>query len=54
MQVRRPYALSRLPLGLDALLAWEADIQALLTQSEEFREELRAFVEKRPPAFKER
>jgi 2-(1,2-epoxy-1,2-dihydrophenyl)acetyl-CoA isomerase len=43
--------LSRLPLNLDTLLAWEADTQALLVQSDDFREGVRAFTEKRPPSF---
>jgi len=44
-------ALSRLPLGLDALLAWEADTQAVLAASEDFQEGVRAFAEKRAPRF---
>ena len=43
--------LARLPLALDPLLAWEADTQSLLIQSEDFREGVRAFTEKRPPRF---
>jgi 2-(1,2-epoxy-1,2-dihydrophenyl)acetyl-CoA isomerase len=45
--------LSRLPLNLDTLLAWEADTQALLVQSEDFREGVRAFAERRPPSFRQ-
>jgi 2-(1,2-epoxy-1,2-dihydrophenyl)acetyl-CoA isomerase len=43
--------LSRQPQSLDALLAWEADTQALLLQSQDFREGVSAFLEKRAPRF---
>lgn len=43
--------LARAPLPLDAMLAWEADTQALLVQGEDFREGVRAFGERRPPVF---
>lgn len=44
--------LSRLPLSLDTLLAWEADTQALLTRTHDVREGIRAFAERRAPNFK--
>jgi enoyl-CoA hydratase/carnithine racemase len=44
--------LARAPLSLEAMLAWEADTQSLLAQSADFREGVRAFAEKRSPAFK--
>ncbi|MDR3416220.1 MAG: enoyl-CoA hydratase/isomerase family protein [Nevskia sp.] len=44
-------ALARLPLNLDTLLAWEADTQAVLSQSGDFLEAVQAFAEKRPPNF---
>jgi len=44
-------ALARLPMPLDPLLAWEADTQALLVNSEDFAEGVRAFREKRSPRF---
>lgn len=43
--------LSRLPLSLDTMLAWEADTQALLVGTEDFREGVRAFSEKRAARF---
>jgi enoyl-CoA hydratase/carnithine racemase len=44
--------LSRLPLNLDAMLAWEADTQALLVQGDDFSEGARAFAERRDPVFR--
>jgi enoyl-CoA hydratase/carnithine racemase len=46
--------LSRAPLSMDATLAWEADIQALLVRSEDFKEGIDAFKQKRKPEFKGR
>ena len=47
-------ALARLPMNLDAMLAWEADTQAMLVRSEDIREGIAAFREKRAPQFKGR
>jgi enoyl-CoA hydratase/carnithine racemase len=47
-------ALSRMPMSLDAALAWEADTQAVLVRSEDFAEGLRAFRDKRPASFNNR
>lgn len=44
--------LSRAPLSLDTMLAWEADIQSLLARTQDLREGIRAFSERRPPAFR--
>lgn len=44
--------LSRQPLALDTMLAWEADTQSLLLRSEDFAEGIAAFAAKRPPSFK--
>jgi 2-(1,2-epoxy-1,2-dihydrophenyl)acetyl-CoA isomerase len=38
-------------VGLDEQLEWEAQLQAVATQSEDFREGVAAFLEKRKPAF---
>ncbi len=43
--------LARAPLTLEAMLAWEADTQALLTQSADVREGIAAFMGKRAPEF---
>jgi 2-(1,2-epoxy-1,2-dihydrophenyl)acetyl-CoA isomerase len=43
-----------LQADLDTLFAEEAFTQALVAQSEDMREGIRSFVEKRPPAFKGR
>jgi 2-(1,2-epoxy-1,2-dihydrophenyl)acetyl-CoA isomerase len=39
---------------LEAQLEWEAQLQAAATQSEDFREGVEAFLEKRQPSFKGR
>jgi 2-(1,2-epoxy-1,2-dihydrophenyl)acetyl-CoA isomerase len=46
--------LSRQPLTLDSMLAWEADTQSLLLRSEDFAEGVEAFAQKRAPSFKGR
>lgn len=46
--------LARQPLTLEAMLAWEADTQALLTNTADFSEGIRAFVNKCPPSFQGR
>ena len=43
--------LARTPMSLDALLEWEADMQALLIGSADFAEGREAFFAKRPAAF---
>lgn len=44
--------LSRLPMPLDTMLAWEADTQALLAGSADFAEGIAAFGERRAATFK--
>jgi enoyl-CoA hydratase/carnithine racemase len=44
--------LSRSPLPLDTMLAWEADTQSLLARTQDLQEGIRAFAERRPPAFR--
>ncbi len=44
--------LSRAPLSLDTMLAWEADTQSLLARTQDLQEGIRAFAERRPPAFR--
>lgn len=43
--------LARQPLSLDAMLAWEADTQTLLTGTADFAEGVQAFAQKRPARF---
>ncbi|HEY0686724.1 MAG TPA: enoyl-CoA hydratase-related protein [Steroidobacter sp.] len=44
--------LSRSPLSLDTMLAWEADTQSLLARTRDLAEGIRAFAERRPPSFR--
>jgi enoyl-CoA hydratase/carnithine racemase len=43
--------LARQPLSLDAMLAWEADTQTLLTGTDDFAEGVEAFAQQRPARF---
>jgi 2-(1,2-epoxy-1,2-dihydrophenyl)acetyl-CoA isomerase len=40
------------PLQLETMQAWEADTQSVTVRSEDFAEGVKAFMEKRAPAFK--
>jgi len=44
-------ALSRLPLSLDTMLAWESDTQSLLVRTNDVAEGVRAFAERRAARF---
>ena len=44
--------LSRFPLSLDTMLAWEADTQSLLARTHDVQEGIRAFAERRSANFK--
>ncbi|HEY6644411.1 enoyl-CoA hydratase/isomerase family protein [Povalibacter sp.] len=44
--------LSRLPLSLDTMLAWESDTQSLLVHTSDVAEGLRAFAERRTARFR--
>ncbi|MBB6095394.1 enoyl-CoA hydratase/carnithine racemase [Povalibacter uvarum] len=44
--------LSRLPLSLDTMLAWESDTQSLLVRTNDVAEGIRAFAERRSPRFR--
>lgn len=46
--------LSRQPMPLDTMLAWEADTQALLLATDDFAEGVKAFSERRPAQFQGR
>ena len=43
--------LSRFPMSLDLMQAWEADTQSLMLHTEDFAEGIKAFAEKRPAKF---
>ena len=44
-------ALNRLPTGLEEILEIEANMQAVCFATHDFKEGVRAFLEKRPPKF---
>ena len=44
--------LSRTPLSLDTMLAWEADTQSLLVRTADLAEGVKAFAERRSPRFR--
>lgn len=44
--------LSRMPISLDAMLAWEADTQSLLVRTSDVAEGIEAFAQRRAPQFK--
>lgn len=44
--------LSRAPLSLDTMLAWEADTQSLLVRTADVAEGVQAFAERRAPRFR--
>ena len=44
--------LSRLPMSLDTMLAWEADTQSLLVRTQDVAEGIEAFMQRRAARFK--